>query len=148
MQRVTDFGWHVQLQLNGCELPDRMAAVNALACPLVIDHVGKFLEPVGVTDPAFKCLMELVDRGAWVKLSAAYETSTIGPPNFDDVGDLAKALIKAAPEHMLWASNWPHPAQNPRPDDAVLLDTLLDWTGDSSIYNRILADNPENLYSF
>ncbi len=146
--RVHDHGWHVQLQLDGRELPDHEAILRALPCPLVIDHTGKFLEPVGVDDPAFQCLRRLVGAGAWVKLSAPYETSKTGPPTFDDVGILARALISDAPERMLWATNWPHPGQQPPPDDAMLLDTLRHWVGDDATRRRILVDNPAALYGF
>ena len=148
--RVHEFGWHVQLQLDGRELPDHIAQIRRLPGRFVIDHTGKFIEPVPTSDRAFKMLLELVDSGrCWVKLSAPYETSKVGPPLYSDVGDLAKELVKAAPERMLWASNWPHPsALDNLPDDAMLLDLLLDWVEDDATRNRILADNPAELYGF
>lgn len=149
--RVGAFGWHVQLQLDGRQLPEREAALKRLKGTLVIDHNGKFLEPVGVDDPAFKCLLRLLESGrTWVKLSAPYETSKKGPPLYPDVGALAKALVKAAPERCVWASNWPHPSvpRDKCPDDADLLDLLLDWAPDEKTRNKILADNPARLYGF
>jgi len=149
--RVHGFGWHVQLQLDGRDLPAYEARLKKLPGTLVVDHVGKFLEPVTVDHPGFKVLARLVEGGrTWVKLSAAYEVSKKGPPNYDDVGALAKALVKLAPERMLWASNWPHPSAPPDnvPDDAMLLDTLLDWAPDDATRRRILADNPAELYGF
>lgn len=148
--RVETFGWHVQLQLNGRELPERLDVLRHLPGTLVIDHNGKFMEPVAVDHPAFKSLLSLVEGGrCWVKVSAPYETSKLGPPLYEDVGLLAKALVKAAPERMLWASNWPHPtAQDDPPDDAVLLDLLLDWVEDDAVRKRILVDNPAALYGF
>ena len=79
-------------------------------------------------------MLRLLDNGrTWVKLSAPYEDSKVGPPNYDDVGKLAKALAKAAPERMLWATNWPHPTPGvPVPDDAWMLDMLLDWIPDEA----------------
>ncbi|MBL8663620.1 MAG: amidohydrolase family protein, partial [Candidatus Odyssella sp.] len=86
----------------------------------------------------------------WVKLSAPYETSKKGPPLYADVGALAKALVEAAPDRCVWASNWPHPSvpREQRPDDADLLDLLLDWAPDETTRNRILVDNPAKLYGF
>ena len=147
--RVAPLGWHVQLQLDGRDLPDHEALLNRLAATLVIDHVGKFLEPVAPDHPGFRTLLRLVDRGAWVKLSAPYETSKIGPPLYDDVGRLAKLLVKAAPERMVWATNWPHPTPGVQvPDDAWMLDMLLDWVPDEGTRNRVLVDNPARLYGF
>ena len=114
----------------------------------MIDHTGKFLDPVSPDHAAFECLKGLVAGGAWVKLSAPYETSKAGPPRFDDVAALARELVRESPDHMLWASNWPHPGQDPRPDDAMLLDTLLSWADDEATRNKILAENPARLYGF
>src|SRR5258708_30819077 len=109
--RAHEFGWHIQLQLDGRELPEREATLKRLPGTLVIDHVGKFLEPVPVDHPGFRVLARLVEGGrTWVKLSAPYEGSKKGPPYYDDVGALAKSLIKLAPDRMVWASNWPHPS--------------------------------------
>jgi D-galactarolactone isomerase len=148
--RVAELGWHIQLQLDGRNLPDHFTMLHRLPCTLVVDHVGKFLEPVKVDDSSFRALLRLVANGrTYVKLSAPYETSKVGPPNYDDVGALAKALIRAAPERMVWATNWPHPTHSgDKPDDAVLLDTLLDWAPDDAMRRRILVDNPARLYGF
>lgn len=148
--RVHEFGWHVQLQLDGRILLEKEGTLSRLPGTVVIDHVGKFLEPVTVEHPSFQAMLRLVDSGRWwVKLSAPYETSKTGPPLYEDVGSLAKALVRAAPERMLWASNWPHPsAQDNRPDDAVLLDVLLDWIDDGGLRSRVLVDNPAELYGF
>jgi D-galactarolactone isomerase len=148
--RVHEFGWHVQLQLDGRLLPERQAMLMRLPGPLVVDHVGKFLEPVPQSHPAFLTLLRLMETGrCWVKLSAPYETSQVGPPHFSDVGDLAKALVSVAPDRMLWASNWPHPSEGAdKPDDAMLLDLLLEWAPDETVRRHILTDNPAKLYGF
>ena len=117
----------------------------------MIDHTGKFLEPVSTDSESFAALLRLVDTGrCWVKLSAPYETSKTGAPKYEDVGRLARALVKHAPERMLWASNWPHPsAREPAPpEDAELLELLLDWAPDEAVRQKILADNPAQLYGF
>jgi len=148
-ERVQDVGWHVQLQLDGRDLPGRQAQVRSWPGRIVIDHVGKFLEPVTPEHPAFRCLLDLIETDrVWVKLSGAYEVSKRGAPLYEDVGLLAKALVKAAPERMLWASNWPHPSVENKPDDAVLLDLLLDWAPEEATRRRILVDNPAEVYGF
>jgi D-galactarolactone isomerase len=147
--RLTPFGWHIQLQLDGRELPRYEAALSRLPVPLVIDHNGKFLEPVATDHPAFKSLLRLLAGGnTWVKLSAPYETSRQGPPRYADVGALAGALVAAHPSRCVWASNWPHPGRDPRPDSAALLDLLREWAPDEAIRHRILVDNPAQLYGF
>jgi D-galactarolactone isomerase len=149
--RVTPFGWHLHVQFDGREFPQRLALLKRLPGQIVVAHTGKFLEPVPPTHPAFRALLELLETGrCWVKLSAPYETSRSGPPLYDDVAALARALVRAAPERMLWASNWPHPSEpgDAKPDEAMLLDTLLDWAPDDATRERILRDNPVQLYGF
>jgi D-galactarolactone isomerase len=147
--RVQAAGWHVQRQLDGRLLPEREAQIRSWPGRIVIDHVGKFLEPVPPEHAAFRCLLGLVESGRiWVKLSAPYEVSKAGPPLYGDVGRLAKLLVKASAERMLWASNWPHPSVRDKPDDAMLLDLLLEWGPDENARQRILVDNPAELYGF
>jgi len=149
--RVREFGWHVQLQMDGRHLPEREAMLKHLPGMLVIDHNGKYLEPVPPAHPSFKCLLRLIENGrAWVKLSAPYETSKLGPPHYADVGALAKTLVRTAPERMVWASNWPHPSvpRDQAPDDADLLDLLLEWAPNEAHRRKILVDNPAALYGF
>lgn len=149
--RVHAFGWHVLVQLDGRDLPQHEAVIRRLPCKVVIDHIGKFLEPVPVDHPSFQCLLRLVDSGkVWVKLAAAYETSKVGAPTYADVGVLAKALVKAAPERMIWASNFPH-AQAHKfgyPNEAALLDLMLDWAPNAPDRQKIFTDNPAELYGF
>ena len=99
--RVGNFGWHVQLQLDGRLLPDREALLKQLTGTLVVDHVGKFLEPVPVDHRRFKVLLRLLENGrTWVKLSAPYEWSKAGPPNYSDVGAARhRALPRGARPH-------------------------------------------------
>ena len=151
MARVHPFGWHANIQLDGRELPQYAAQIARLPGKFVIDHTGKYLEPVAPDHAAFVALLRLVDTGrCWVKLSAPYETSRTGAPGYEDVSRLARALAKHAPERMLWASNWPHPSAPPDavPDDADLLDLLLDWAPDDVALRKILVDNPAALYGF
>lgn len=147
--RIAHLGWHIQMQMDGRLLCDREALLGRLPCAVVIDHVGKFLEPVPVNHPGFECLLRLLDRGnVWLKLAAAYETSKSGPPLYPDVGVLAKHAAKTHPERMVWASNWPHVAVTDLPDDAMLLDLLLEWVPSPSDRQRILSTNPVSLYGF
>jgi D-galactarolactone isomerase len=148
--RVHPFGWHANIQLDGRELPKYEAQMRRLPGRFVIDHTGKFLEPVATDSAPFRSLLNLVDTGrCWVKLSAPYETSKTGAPKYEDVGGLASALVKRAPERMLWASNWPHPSVRPNvPDDLELLELLLDWAPDAGARTKILVDNPAQLYGF
>jgi D-galactarolactone isomerase len=149
--RVAAFGWHIQFQMDGRYFEARENLLKRLPGTLVIEHIGKFLEPVPAEHPGFRSLLRLLDGGrCWVKLSGAYMMSKSGPPFYSDIGVLAKALVKHAPERLVWASNWPHPMSRGgvMPDDATLLDVLLDWAPEEKTRNRILSANPAELYGF
>jgi D-galactarolactone isomerase len=147
--RVADAGWHVQYQAAGELLPERVKQIRAWPCDVVIDHMGLFSDPSDLDDPAVGCLFDLLQTGrVWVKLSAPYISSRQGRPDYGDTAALGKALVKAAPERMLWASDWPHPSEEDAPDDARLLDMLSVWAPDEAVRTRILVDNPAQLYRF
>lgn len=147
--KIAPFGWHIQLQMDGRLLSEREAMLLRLPCALVVDHVGKFLEPVRADHPGFKTLLRLLDSDrCWLKLTAAYEVSRSGPPLYADVGALARAAARHRPDRMLWASNWPHVSVKDLPDDALQLDLLLDWVPAEANRLRVLVDNPAELYGF
>jgi len=145
--RLAEIGWNIVLQLDGRTFPDHEAAINRLKCNVIIDHTGKFLEPVATDDPSFKSLFRILDNDKrWIKLAAPYETSKLGPPYWDDVGKMGKALAKHAPDRTIWASNWPHP--NFKPQSAWMLDMLLDWVPDEAARKKVLVDNPARLFGY
>ena len=147
--RIANWGWNINLQLDGRELPQHLPLLKRLESLLVIDHTGKFLEPVAPDSTAFRALLELLDAGrCWVKLSAPYETSREGPPHYGDVGRLASILARNHPHRCLWASNWPHPNQKPVPSSRAMLDLLFEWAPDATTRQAILVDNPAHLYGF
>ena len=147
--KIAEFGWVINLQLDGRQLADYEMRLRRLPCKLSIDHIGKFLEPVSMTHPGFRSLLGLLDAGnTWVKLSAPYETSKVGAPLYDDVSVLASALARAHPERCLWSSNWPHPGRSPVPDDGAMLDLLDHWVADPQGKRQILVENPVALYGF
>jgi D-galactarolactone isomerase len=148
-ERIAPLGWHIDLQFDGREMPQRRALIDALPCPVVIDHIGRYVEPVPPHDPSFRALIDLLalpDR--WVKVSAPYETSRLGGPDYADVAPLGQALLRERPDRCLWASNWPHPNRQPVPADAAMLELLERWAGDTTLRDRVLADNAARAYGF
>ena len=148
--RVAPLGWHVQIHMLGDQIAQIEDLLLRLPSPIVLDHLGRIPPAAGVQHPAFRVIGKLLDKGnTWVKLSGAYQDSKVGPPTYSDVSALAQAYVRAAPERMVWATDWPHPtAKTVKPDDAVLLDLLLVWAPDERTRHRILVENPEMLYGF
>jgi predicted TIM-barrel fold metal-dependent hydrolase len=148
-RRVNDLGWHIQIHMKG----EQIAAIEDLLLrvpsPIVFDHLGRLAQPNALENPGFKTISKLIDKGkAWVKLSGAYQDSKAGPPSYSDTVPVARAYVKAAPERMVWASDWPHPTEKEKPDDAILFDLLAEWAPDAATRSAILVQNPATLYGF
>jgi len=148
--RVAVFGWHVQLQCESQEIGEHEGMLSKLPCDLVIDHMGRFDAAVSFEDRSWRTLLRFLAGGScWIKLSGPYYGSKSGPPQYADKARIAKELIKAAPERMVWASNWPHPSfKKDFPDEGKLLDLVADWTQDETLRRKILVENPARLYGF
>ena len=148
-QHIADHGWHIQLQMDGRLLTERLDQLVALPVPLVVDHVGRFMPPVTPDDDRFRALLTLIDTGrCWVKLSAPYESTHEGAPHYPTVASLVDVLVANAPERMLWASNWPHPGQAHPLDVDDLRRLLFNWLPTPELRQRVLVDNPAELYDF
>jgi D-galactarolactone isomerase len=148
-KRVAPLGWHVQFNVTGQQIVAAEDLLGRLATPIVLDHMGHLPQPAGVDHPAFAIIRRLLDKGrTWVKLSVTYDSSKNGPPGYADVNRIGQAYVKAAPERLVWGSNWPHPSEPKKPDDAMLFDLLVQWAPDEATRNRILVTNPEALYGF
>ena len=147
--RIKDLGWHVQVQLDGLGLPEVEPMLSRLESNLVIDHLGRFSSPVHVDHPAYQSLLRLAEHDhVYVKLSGCYLTSRAGPPRYADYEPLARKLIAAAPERLLWASDWPFPVAASGLELSIrgMLELLNSWVTSSDILQKILSDNPYRLY--
>lgn len=150
-ERVAPLGWHLILQFDGHEMPQRLDAIRALRSEVVIDHVGAFAGGVTPADPAFRALLTLLETGrAWVKLSGpyTYRMSREGHPHYPEVAALVRVLAREFPHRCLWATDWPHVSEPDMVPDDELIASFRDWVGDDARLRTILADNPARLYGF
>jgi D-galactarolactone isomerase len=148
-KRVDALGWHVQFNTTAEQIVASQDLLSRLVSPIVLDHMGHIPQPAGLDHPGVAIIRRLIDKGrTWVKLSVTYDSSKDGPPGYADVGRVAQAYVKAAPERLVWGSNWPHPSETNKPDDAVLFDLMAQWAPEEATRNRILVQNPEALYGF
>jgi len=148
--RAQEFAWFTDIEMDGRTLPQHEERIARLPGTLMIDHIGKFLEPVPLDHPAVAVLLRLVASGrTYVKIASPYDSSRAGPPDYADMAPLVAALVRAAPERLVWASNWPHAALavDQRPDDAAWLDLMSDWM-DETTRRKMLVDNPAALFGF
>ena len=150
-QRVDALGWHCQINMPGDKIVAAADTFQRIRGKLVFDHLAHCPQPAGVESETFKLIRRLLDKGnTWVKLSGAYADTKIGPPSYSDSSAVARALAVAAPNRMVWGSDWPHPTEKPdnKPDDALLFDLLTDWVPDEAARQRVLVANPAELYDF
>ncbi|HVV47197.1 MAG TPA: amidohydrolase family protein [Bryobacteraceae bacterium] len=161
LKQAKSLGWHVQMFTT----PNVIAAIRDLVAgsdvPVVFDHFGGAKAAAGMGQPGFSHLLELVRSGhAYVKVSGAYRASSNGP-DYRDAAPLARALIAANSDRILWGTDWPHPDTTIRAghpatevtpvlqiDDGLLMNQLAVWAPDAAVRKKILVDNPARLYRF
>jgi predicted TIM-barrel fold metal-dependent hydrolase len=147
---IAERGWHVQFYAHAGGIVEAADRLLALPNDIVLDHFGTIVAAEGLNQPAFKTILRMLETGrVWVKLSGPMRCSRLDLP-YSDMTAFALALVKHAPERMVWGSDWPHPNMNDQnmPNDGDLLDLMLDWVPDITTRNRILVDNARALYDF
>ena len=148
-EAIAPLGWHVQLHLDAQDLVGFRAFLDQLPLPFVIDHMGRTLVEDGLEQPALTQLLDLLkDERAWVKLSGPERISaTLSSGSFPyaDVVPYAQRLLAAAPDRVVWGTDWPHPNVREMPDDGLLVDLLPHYGGQRQLH-KLLVDNPTRLY--
>jgi 2-pyrone-4,6-dicarboxylate lactonase len=149
VERVARFGWHIVLHFDAKDLPSHVEMLDKMPVPYVIDHMARIDAKAGLEQEPFQQLLELMrDERAWVKISGAERQTADGTPPYDDVVPYAQALVAAAPDRILWGSDWPHPNVRATPDDGDLIDFVAQVAPDEATRQKILVTNPERLYDF
>ena len=149
VRRVAAFGWHIVLHFDAKDLPAYAEMLDQMPVPYVIDHMARVDATAGLDQEPFQQLLRLMaDERCWVKISGAERLTAGGAPPYDDVTPYARALIAAAPDRVLWGTDWPHPNVRHMPDDGDLVDTLALFAPDEATRNKILVTNPARLYDF
>jgi len=148
--RIRPFGWHLEFLFPGRQIIELMPAFTALEVPMSIAHFAYQPATAGVGAPGFRALVELMRRGnTWIKISGANRVSATDLPPYDDVKPMAQALIEAAPERIMWGTDWPHPNKYAvNPNDGDLVDAFGDWVTDEATRRRIMVDTPAAFYRF
>jgi 2-pyrone-4,6-dicarboxylate lactonase len=148
LERIVAAGWHIQFYPHRADLPEFRDQLLAMGTNVVLDHFANIPADGGVDQPAFRCLLDMLDSGrVWVKLSGPMRCTQEEPP-YPSVTPLAKALVQHAPDRLVWGSDWPHVNMTGRtmPNDGDLIDLLLAWVPDANTRRKILVDNPTRLY--
>jgi 2-pyrone-4,6-dicarboxylate lactonase len=157
VEHIAEFGWSMDLHIDTKNLLAQERRIRAMPVPVVIDHIARIKPAEGLNQPAFQLLLDLLkDNKVWVKVSGADKIcntkvhSYFGLP-FVEVISFARSVIAAAPERVIWGTDWPHSnnfAPGNTPNDGDLVDLLAAFAPEPHIRKRILVDNPATLYGF
>ena len=146
--RCKEIGWHLDFLLPGWLTTEMVPFMKTLQVPFSMAHMGMNLAKDGPQAPGFQALLDLVNHGerlAYIKLTGIYRMSKV--PNFTDSDPMAQALMKAAPDRLIWGSDYPHLSFGEN-SSVELFNLLSRWTKDEKILKQILTDNPARLFGF
>ncbi|MGZ5231646.1 MAG: amidohydrolase family protein [Burkholderiales bacterium] len=147
--RIKRYGWHVEFLMHADEFPDLDITFADFPVDIVLGHLGYMRTDKGLAHPGFQALLRLMRQGkAWVKLTGPYRISK-GPLPYGDTLAFAHALLEAAPQQVVWGTDWPHVmVKGAMPNDGDMADLLLDWVPDAALREQVLVKNPARLYGF
>jgi len=148
--RVRELGWYVKVQPEPSGIAEQLDTYAALDVPVVLDHMGRADPAKGEADESLKRVLPLLKQGNfWVMLSLTEKLSHAGAAPWADVVPLAQTLIAAAPRRWIWGSDWPHPVSvKPTPNEGDLVEFIYRCAPDDATRQRILVDNPAELFGF
>jgi 2-pyrone-4,6-dicarboxylate lactonase len=148
--RIRPFGWHLEFLFPGKHIVELMPLFSALRLPMSIAHFAYQPATAGVAAAGFQALLELARRGnTWIKISGANRVSATDLPPYHDVKPMAHALIEAAPERIMWGTDWPHPNKYVvNSNDGDLVDAFGDWVTDAAMRRKIMVETPAAFYRF
>jgi len=146
--RLADLGWHLQIHMESALIAPTAAMLKRSAVPVVIDHMGRVDASLGLAQPAFLALLDLMqDRRFHVKVSGSERISRKGAP-YEDAVPFARKLVAEFGDRCFWGTDWPHPNLAFVPDDGVLVDLLAEIAPVEKARQALLVDNPRRFYGF
>lgn len=147
-ERIKPLGWHIVIYFEAPDLPDLFDFIADMPVTVVIDHMGRPDLNASVKDSSFQQFLELASLPhVYTKVTCPERLSVSGPPSYDDFAAFARAVIEAAPDRVLWGTDWPHPnLKTHMPDDAWLVDMIPRIAPSQELQQKLLVDNPMRLY--
>ena len=147
-ERVKDMGWNMQLHMSAQQIAQQADVIRKLPTRVVFDHMGRLNPEMGVKDPAYTFILEMIDRGnAYVKLAGPYLNTVTGRP-WPDASATARAIAAYAPERVVWGSDFPHVTEKVKPSERKLVELIANWLPSDHARQLALVDNPRELYGF
>ncbi|MBI2717025.1 MAG: amidohydrolase family protein [Rhizobiales bacterium] len=146
IDRIKGRGWHVVLHVDAPDIVPLSDMIRNLPLPFVIDHMGRVPSAAGVVQLPLRALIELARRdNGWIKVCGS---ERISMPPYAVAVPIAHALVEAAPDRVLWGTDFPHPNATHEADEADLVDLVPQFAPEALAQKRLLVDNPARLYGF
>ena len=146
IDRIKGRGWHVVLHLDAPDIAPLSGLIRKLPLPFVVDHMGRVPAAAGIDQPPLRALLELSRlENCWIKVCGA---ERISMPPYAAAVPIARILVEAAPERVLWGTDFPHPNATHEADEAHLVDLVPQYATAALAQTRLLVDNPARLYGF
>ena len=148
--KIKGFGWHLEYLFPGKDIVELESVLSNASVPVSIGHFAYQPATAGINADGFKTLLRLVkDGNTWIKISGANRVSETDLPPYDDVLPMARALVEANPDNVMWGTDWPHPNKyEVNPNDGDLVNWFGEWITDDAMRKRIMVDNSEAFYDF
>lgn len=149
--RLAAVGMHLQIHFESRLVHELAAPLQLSAVPVVIDHMGRIDATQGPEHSDFQALLRLLDNPRfYVKVSGIDRIDAKASPaeKYRHGVALARALVDRFPERCVWGTDWPHPNHTHIPDDGVLIDALAEIAPSAKALDRLLVQNPQQLYRF
>lgn len=151
LPKMAALGWCIDLHIDEDGLAAHADTVRKFPVPVVIDHLAHIHAAKGLSQRGFKILLELLaEPKFWVKVAGIDWLSAKGKP-WDDVAPFARAVLEAAPDRVLWGTNWPHSNRfehGTAPNDGDLVDFIAEIAPDEATRHKMMVDNPAKLFGF
>jgi 2-pyrone-4,6-dicarboxylate lactonase len=146
IDRIKGLGWHVVLHMDAPDIVPLGEMMRKLPLPFVIDHMGRVEAAAGTQQPAFRALLELAKReNCWIKVCGAERISL---PPYAAAVPIARAILEAIPDRVVWGTDFPHPNLKHEADEADLVDLIPQFAPTAEAQRKLLVDNPARLYGF
>ena len=148
--KIKSLGWHLEYLFPGKDIVELEPVLSSASVPISIGHFAYHPATAGINSDGFKTLLKLVkDGNTWIKISGTNRVSETDLPPYDDVLPMARALVEANSDNVMWGTDWPHPNKyEVNPNDGDLVNWFGEWITDDTMRKQIMVTNSELFYDF
>jgi 2-pyrone-4,6-dicarboxylate lactonase len=149
VEKIAPLGWHVVVYFEAQDLAEKWDLFTSIPTTLVVDHCGRPDVSQPVNGEAFNLFVRFMHENpnVWAKVTCPERLSITGPDGYEDTVPFFQRIIGDFPDRVLWGTDWPHPnLKSYMPDDGKLVDFIPRIAPTSDVQQKLLVENPMNLY--